>query len=222
LIFKKLQIVSPTTLQLRKHSGTKGPKVSIAQPKNLTIVDSVISRSRATDVVLVVGGVLLTALAAQVQIPAVPVPFTLQTLAVLVIGATLGSTRGAITMGAYGLLGALGLPVFAGGGSGFGVVFGATGGFILGFIFAAALIGRLAELNWSSEIAKMFASYVLGSAVIYAIGVPVLAMSAFSSDLIAASVYMLPYLIWDAVKAVIAAALLPGAWALVKKIQNKN
>jgi len=216
----KLQLVPVTTLQLRKHSGTKGPKVSIAQSKNVTIIDSVISRSRATDVVLVMTGVALTALAAQVQIPAVPVPFTLQTLAVLVIGATLGSTRGAITMGVYGLLGALGLPIFAGAASGFGVIFGATGGFILGFIFAAALIGRLAELNWSSEITKMFASYVLGSAVIYAIGVPVLAMSAFSSDLLAASVYMLPYLIWDAVKAVIAAALLPGAWALVKKIKG--
>jgi biotin transport system substrate-specific component len=216
----KLQIVSTTTLQLRKHSGRKGPQVSIAQPKNVTIIDSVISRSRATDVVLVLGGVLLTALAAQVQIPATPVPFTLQTLAVLVIGATLGSARGAITMGAYGLLGALGLPVFAGASSGFNVIFGATGGFILGFIFAAALIGRLAELNWSSKMSLMFASYLLGSAVIYAIGVPVLAMSAFSSDLIAASVYMLPYLIWDAVKAVIAAALLPGAWALVKKIKG--
>ncbi|MCX6496773.1 MAG: biotin transporter BioY [Rhodoluna sp.] len=194
--------------------------MSIAQPRNVTIIDNVISRSRVSDVVLVLVGVVLTALAAQVQIPALPVPFTLQTLAVLVIGATYGSSRGAITMGAYAVGGVLGFPVFAGGASGIAVIFGATGGFLLGFIFAAALIGRLAELNWSSDALKMFVSYVLGSAVIYAIGVPVLAMSAFASDLVAAMTYMLPYLIWDAVKAVIAAALLPTAWVVVKAIKK--
>ncbi len=194
--------------------------MSIAQPRNVTIIDNVISRSRVSDVILVLVGVVLTALAAQVQIPALPVPFTLQTLAVLVIGATYGSSRGAITMGAYAIVGVLGFPVFAGGASGSAVIFGATGGFLLGFIFAAALIGRLAELNWSSDALKMFVSYVLGSVVIYAIGVPVLAMSAFASDLVAAMTYMLPYLIWDAVKAVIAAALLPTAWVVVKAIKK--
>jgi biotin transport system substrate-specific component len=194
--------------------------VSIAQPRNVTIIDNVISRSRVSDVALVLVGVILTALAAQVQIPALPVPFTLQTLAVLVIGATYGSSRGAITMGAYAIVGVLGFPVFAGGASGVAVIFGATGGFLLGFIFAAALIGRLAELNWSSDAIRMFVSYVLGSVVIYAIGVPVLAISAFASDLVAATTYMLPYLIWDAVKAVIAAALLPTAWVVVKAIKK--
>lgn len=194
--------------------------MSIAQTRNTTIVDSVISRSLASDVVLVLVGVVLTALAAQVQIPALPVPFTLQTLAVLVIGATYGASRGAITMGVYAVAGVIGLPVFAGGASGIGVIFGATGGFLLGFIFAASLIGRLAELNWSSDAIRMFVSYILGSAVIYAIGVPVLAMSAFSSDLVAAATYMMPYLIWDAVKAIAAAAILPTAWVIVKKIKG--
>ena len=194
--------------------------MSIAQPRNATIIDNVISRSLASDIVLVIAGVMLTSLAAQVQIPAVPVPFTLQTLAVLVIGATYGASRGAITMAVYAVVGVLGFPVFAGGASGSAVLLGATGGFILGFIFAAALIGRLAELNWSSNALRMFVSYVLGSVVIYAIGVPVLAMSAFASDLIAATTFMLPYLVWDAVKAVIAAALLPSAWALVKAIKK--
>lgn len=194
--------------------------MSIAQPRNATIIDNVISRSLASDIVLVIAGVLLTSLAAQVQIPAVPVPFTLQTLAVLVIGATYGASRGAITMAVYAVIGVVGFPVFAGGASGSAVLLGATGGFILGFIFAAGLIGRLAELNWSSNAIRMFVSYVLGSVVIYAIGVPVLAMSAFASDLIAATTFMLPYLVWDAVKAVIAAALLPSAWALVKAIKK--
>ena len=194
--------------------------MSIAQPRNLTIIDSVISRSRVSDITLVFAGVLLTAVAAQIQIPALPVPFTFQTLAVLLIGATYGASRGAITMAVYALVGVLGVPVFAGASSGLGVILGATGGFILGFIFAAALIGILAELNWSSDALRMFVSYVLGSLVIYAIGIPVLAMTAFSSDLFAAAAIMSPYLIWDAVKAVAAAAILPTAWAVVKKIKK--
>jgi biotin transport system substrate-specific component len=154
------------------------------------------------------------------SIPAVPVPFTFQTLAVLVIGSTYGTARGAITLGAYALVGALGLPVFAEQSSGFNVIFGATGGFIIGFIFAAALAGRLAEMNWSSNVLTMFASFVISTAVIYGLGVPVLAMNAFGSDLQAATLYMLPYLIWDAVKAVAAATLIPGAWLLVNKLKK--
>jgi hypothetical protein len=78
--------------------------------------------------------------------------------------------------------------------------------------------GRLAELQWSSNSLLMFASFVLSTAVIYGLGVPVLAMNAFGSDLAAATNYMLPYLVWDAAKAVIAAGLLPGAWLLVNKL----
>ena len=194
----------------------KGLQVSIAQTRNLPLIDNVISRSRVSDIVLVAVGVVITALSAQVSIPALPVPFTLQTLAVLLIGATYGASRGAITMAAYALVGVIGAPVFAQGKSGFEVIFGATGGFILGFIFAAAVIGRMAELKWSSNFLKMVASYVVGSLVIYAVGIPVLAMIAFSSDLISATVAMSPYFIWDAVKAIAAGALLPSAWALVK------
>jgi biotin transport system substrate-specific component len=198
----------------------KGQQVSIAQPRNLTLIDTVISRSRVSDIALVSVGVLVTALAAQAQIPAVPVPFTLQTLAVLLIGATYGATRGAITMATYALVGVLGAPVFAGASSGVAALFGARGGFIIGFIFAAALVGRMAELKWSSNFAKMTASYVLGSVVIYAMGIPVLAMFVFSADLFAATAAMVPFMIWDAVKAVIAGALLPTAWAVVKSIKK--
>ena len=107
--------------------------MSIAQARNVTFIDTVISRSRVSDVALVSAGVLVTALAAQVSIPALPVPFTLQTLAVLLIGATYGAARGAITMGLYALVGVLGAPVFAEGNSGLAVLFSARGGFILGF-----------------------------------------------------------------------------------------
>ena len=213
-------LVRSTSLQLRKHQNPERHILSIAQSNKITLVDRIIPRSFVGDVVLVLAGVLLTTLAAQVQIPTAPVPFTFQTFAVLVIGATYGATRGAITMGSYAVLGLLGVPVFADWSAGPQVIFGATGGFIIGFIFAAALTGRLAELNWSSHYVKMFASFALGSVVIYSLGIPVLAMTAFGSDLAAAAIFMLPYLIWDAVKALLATALIPSAWLLVKKIKG--
>lgn len=123
-------------------------------------------------------------------------------------------------MAAYALVGALGFPVFAESSSGLEIIFGATGGFIIGFIFAAAVAGRLAELNWSSNALKALASFVVSTVVIYGLGVPVLAMNAFGSDLLAATSYMLPYLVWDAAKAVIAAALIPGAWLLVNNLKK--
>jgi biotin transport system substrate-specific component len=123
-------------------------------------------------------------------------------------------------MGAYAVLGALGLPVFSESSSGFDVIFGATGGFIIGFIFAAALAGKLAELKWSSNVLTMLASFVISTVVIYGLGIPVLAMNAFGSDLLAATQYMLPFLVWDAVKAVFAAALIPSAWLLVNKLKK--
>ena len=194
--------------------------MSIAQTQNITLIDKLVSRTLINNIILVVAGVALTALSAQLSIPALPVPFTFQTLAVLVIGSTYGAARGAITMGAYALVGALGLPVFADASSGFNVLFGYSGGFIIGFIFAAALAGRLAELRWSSNVLKALVGFVMSTVVIYGLGIPVLAMNVYDSDLIAATQGMLPYLGWDFVKAVIAAALIPSAWLLVKKLDK--
>jgi biotin transport system substrate-specific component len=194
--------------------------LSIAQAQNITLIDKLVPRTLLNNLILVLAGVAVTALSAQLSIPAIPVPFTFQTLAVLVIGSTYGAARGSITMAAYALVGALGFPVFAESSSGLDIIFGATGGFIIGFIFAAAVAGRLAELNWSSNALKALASFVVSTVVIYGLGVPVLAMNAFGSDLLAATSYMLPYLVWDAAKAVIAAALIPGAWLLVNNLKK--
>ena len=194
--------------------------MSIAQAQNITLIDKLVPRTLLNNLILVLAGVAVTALSAQLSIPAIPVPFTFQTLAVLVIGSTYGAARGSITMAAYALVGALGFPVFAESSSGLDIIFGATGGFIIGFIFAAAVAGRLAELNWSSNALKALASFVVSTVVIYGLGVPVLAMNAFGSDLLAATSYMLPYLVWDAAKAVIAAALIPGAWLLVNNLKK--
>lgn len=199
--------------------------MSVLSINRNTIVDSVVPRSVAADVALVAAGAALTAVAAQISIPASPVPFTLQTLVVLLVGASLGSVRGALSMLLYATLGLVGLPVFAplkDGSHAVGIdaVLGATFGFIIGFVAAAFVVGLLAERNWSSHAVKMFVSYAVGSVVIYAFGIPVLASVATQGDLVVAAGIMTPFLIWDAVKAVIAAALLPLAWAGVKKLQG--
>ena len=182
-----------------------------------TIIDRLVPRSIASDVALVAAGTALTALAAQVSIPTqIGVPFTLQTFAVLLVGASLGSIRGAASMALYALVGLLGLPVFAEQSHGASVLFGATGGFILGFIIAGFVVGKLAELKWSSNILKMATSYAIGSIVIYLVGIPVLA-SVSQVDLVTATGWMVPFFIWDAVKAVAAGLALPGAWALLRK-----
>lgn len=199
--------------------------MSLQLTARITLIDRIIPRSKVADIALVAGGALLTAVAAQIVIPASPVPFTFQTLAVLLVGATLGSARGALSMVLYAVLGLVGLPVFAplADGShavGLTALMGATFGFVLGFIAAAAVIGYLAELSWSSNALKMFASYVIGSIVTYAFGIPVLAAVAAEGNLVTAATWMAPYLVWDAVKAVLAGALLPLAWKAVAKIKG--
>ena len=190
-----------------------------------TIVDRVVPRSLAADVALIAAGAALTAVAAQISIPASPVPFTFQTLAVLLTGASLGSVRGALSMALYAVLGVVGLPVFAplsdgSHATGIQAVMGATFGFVIGFIAASFVVGLLAERNWSSHVVKMFVSYAVGSLVIYAFGIPVLAAVVAKGDLAVAAGIMVPFLVWDAVKAVIAGALLPLAWTAVKKIKG--
>jgi biotin transport system substrate-specific component len=190
-----------------------------------TIVDLVVKRSLVADIALVIAGAALTAIAAQISIPAYPVPFTLQTLVVLLVGATLGSRRGAISLGLYALAGLAGLPVFAPKSDGthavgLAALLGPTAGFILGFVLAAFVVGLLAERKWSSNVLKTFVAFVVGSVVIYTVGIPVLSATAFNGDLAAATAFMVPFMAWDIVKAVIAAGLLPGAWLLVKKTQT--
>jgi biotin transport system substrate-specific component len=200
--------------------------MSLTLVPKATIADRFIKRSLAADIALVVAGAALTAIAAQIAIPAYPVPFTLQTLVVLLVGATLGSRRGAASLGLYAVAGLVGNPVFAPKADGSHVVgieafVGPTAGFIFGFVIAAFVVGLLAERQWSSHVLKTFVAFVVGSTVIYLVGVPVLSAMAFKGDLAAAISYMVPFMIWDVVKAVIAAGLLPGAWLLAKKTKGE-
>jgi biotin transport system substrate-specific component len=184
-------------------------------------------RSLARDTALVVGGAALTALAAQVafNVPWTPVPYTLQTGAVLLVGTALGSWRGALSMLLYVLAGAVGAPVFAEGRSGLGAEAGGitpTLGYLVGFVVAAALVGWLAERRWDRSPLTAAGLMVLGNLVIYAIGVPVLALAlAWPLDQAVQSgaVVFVP---WDLAKVAVAAGLLPLAWRLARDPMERS
>jgi biotin transport system substrate-specific component len=169
------------------------------------------------DVTLIVTGALITALLAQVRIPLpfTPVPLTGQTFAVLLAGAALGSTRGAASMALYIILGALGLPVFAGGANGIAYLSGPTLGYLVGFVAAAAVIGRLAEQGLERSVRTSIIPFLLGTVIIYICGVAWLAimLGSFSQAVLAG---LVPFLIGDTVKLAAAALVLPAAWKLVK------
>lgn len=174
------------------------------------------------DTVLVVGGAALTGLAAQVSItiPSIsPVPYTLQTFAVLLVGASFGWLRGALSMLLYLAAGLAGVPWFQGGASGYEAA-QATMGYLVGFIVAAAVVGYLSgrgnDRRFLSSTAEMF----LGTLIIYAIGVPVL-INALGVDLATGLEYGLyPFVITDTLKVLAAAALFPLAWRLVEKVKK--
>jgi biotin transport system substrate-specific component len=180
-----------------------------------TLIDRVLPRSIATDIALVFGGAVLTAIAAQIAIPMWPVPITGQTFAVLLVGAVLGASRGALSMITYFSLGAAGLPVFTGAVA--GITFGTTFGYLVGFIAAAALVGWFSQLNWQKKVTGVLASFVIGNAVIYLFGLPWLAFALanlnLASDVSAVVMAgLVPFLIGDAIKMALAALALPLAW----------
>lgn len=170
------------------------------------------------DVALIGGALLLTALLAQVSIPVPgsPVPITGQTLAVMLVGATMGLRRGAAAMGAYVLIGALGVPIYADGDAGLAVVVGPTGGYLVGFVLAAAIMGRLAERGWDRTPARMLALGLLGQALIFGVGVPWLALVAGLGPAEAIAAGFTPFIVGGLVKAALAGALLPAAWRVVR------
>ena len=189
--------------------------MSIQLANRTNLIDRVIPRSFVNDVALILGGAVLTAVAAQIAIPMWPVPITGQTFAVLLVGAVLGASRGAISMIAYFSMGAAGLPVFTGMAS--GITFGTTFGYLVGFIAAAAVVGWLAQLNWQKKVAGVIASFLIGNAVIYLFGLPWLAFALSNLNLASnlgavLAAGLIPFLIGDAIKIALAAAALPLAW----------
>lgn len=167
-----------------------------------------------------------------VYVPANPyVPVSLQTLAALLVGATLGARRGFASTGLYLLLGAIGLPVFALNAQGthessihrFGafvdghLVLGTTGGYLIGFMVAAVLVGRLAELGWDRRLRGSIAAMVMGLVVIFAIGITWLAIAASLSVTDALLYGLWPFLPGEVVKVIVAAGVLPIGWRMVAR-----
>ncbi len=171
------------------------------------------------DAGLVVGGAAFTGLAAQISftIPSIsPVPYTLQTFAVLLVGASFGAARGALSMALYLLAGLAGVPWFAEQVSGFEAA-KATMGYLAGFIVAAAVVGYLSSRGNDRRFLSSTAEMFLGTLIIYAIGVPVL-MNALNVNLAQGLEFGLyPFVITDTLKVLAAAGLLPLAWKLVNR-----
>src|SRR5258706_939442 len=169
------------------------------------------------DLSLIMIGSLFIAILAQIEIPLpfTPVPITGQTFGVLLVGAALGSKRGAASLGLYLAEGIFGLPFFAGGAHGLNIVLGATGGYLIGFIGAAYAIGLLAERGLERSVRTSFIPFLVGTIIIYGFGVTWLAVvfGGFSAPIKGG---LLPFLIGDAIKLIAAALALPAAWKLVR------
>ena len=160
---------------------------------------------------------LLIAASAQFAIHIGPVPITLQSFAVLLTGALLGSRLGAAAVIAYLIEGAVGLPFFAGGGSGILRFFGPTGGYLVAFPAAAYVTGAFAEHGWDKQYLSAVAAMAIGSAVIFLGGWAWFAMLTSTPPLAAFKIAVLPFLPGDVIKIALAAAVLPTGWALLKK-----
>ena len=175
-----------------------------------------------TDALLVLGGAALVALAAQIEIHLgfTPVPITLQTFAVLLVGAALGSVLGVAALGLYLLLGLVGAPVYAGGESGWEWVEGATGGYLVGFMLAAGVAGLLAERQWDRRLATAVTALLTGNVLIYAFGLPWLAHVADLGWQETFEQGLYPFVVGDLAKLYLAGALLPAAWRLVKHLRD--
>ncbi len=182
------------------------------------ITGAVLPRATWVTAASIVGFALLTAAAAQVRIPLpfTPVPITGQTFAVLLSGAALGATAGGASQLLYVAMGAAGLPFFAGGTSGWDVVTGATGGYLLGFVVAAVIVGFLAERRQDRTVWSAVPAFLAGSVIIYLIGVPVLyaTVDSITTGEQAIAAGFTPFIVGDLIKVGLAGLLLPTAWRL--------
>jgi biotin transport system substrate-specific component len=194
---------------------------AVTLPRRAVLADE-IPGARVRDAVLVVGGALLTALFAQIAIDVKPspVPITGQTLAVGLVGATLGARRGASSLGLYAVLG-LFMPFYADGESGWDVVWGASGGYIIGFIFAAYAIGWLAERGADRKVVLAFAAFVLGQLIIFAFGLVGLKLAADQTWSWTIHNGFAIFIFGGLVKAAIGALALPSAWRIVRRVERR-
>jgi len=193
-----------------------------------TLVSAVMPQGAAGDLmriwltrlVLVVAGSALLAVSAQFKIALYPVPVTGQTLVVILIAMTYGPRLGGATVIAYLAQGLVGLPVFAAGGSGVLTLLGPTGGYLAGFLVAAIAMGMLAERGMGRGIISTFSAMMIGTALIYVCGV--VWLSNFVGGIPQAlQLGLVPFIYGDLLKMVVAAGLMPAAWAIIRKFEGK-
>lgn len=179
-----------------------------------------------TAILLVIAGTMVLAISAKIKVPFYPVPMTLQTLAVPLIAAAYGSRLGVITILAYLAEGVLGLPVFTNTPpqiAGPAYFLGPTGGYLVGYIAAAWIVGAAADRGWSNSFPKLFSAMLLGAIVIFACGFLWLAwfatLSSGATGLGVAAAFtggVAPFILGDLLKIVLAAAAVPAVWRLVE------
>jgi biotin transport system substrate-specific component len=173
------------------------------------------------DTIAVICASLILGLSAQIKVylPIGPVPITGQTFAVLMLAALLGSRRGVLAMIAYLAEGAAGLPIFAGG-IGPAALIGPTGGFLFGFIPAAYIVGKLAEMGWDRKVSTTIAAMLAGEIVLYTFGVCWLAI--MTNIRTAFTIGLYPFIVGDVLKVALAAAVLPAGWKLLNRFKIKS
>lgn len=181
------------------------------------------ARAFALDAGLVIAGAAVVAILAQVSIPLQPVPITGQTLGVIVVGAALGSRRGAAALTTYMLVGLAGLPVFADFTGTIAAIAKPSFGYVIGFILSAYVAGWFAERHWDRRPALAFVGFAAASAVPFIFGIPYMALilnvvggGDFSLwQLLEFGLF--PFIVGGLIKAGLAALIIPGAWALVRR-----
>jgi biotin transport system substrate-specific component len=190
-------------------------------PRRGLVLADAIPGARVRDIALVLGGALLTALLAQVAIPVPPspVPVTGQTLAVGLVGASLGARRGTAAMLLYAMLGLV-FPVYADGGQGWDVITGASGGYIVGFIFATGVVGYLAERGADRKALTAFVAFVAAQLIVFAFGLVGLKLAVGQDWSWTIHNGFAIFIVGGLIKALIGAAVLPSAWQLVRRFER--
>ena len=188
------------------------------QAVGLTMIDAVIpGKGILRDVLLVAGFACITAICSQISFWIGIVPLTLQTFAVVLSGAVLGSKRGALSQLTYLSIGATGLPFWfaLGGPVGIARLIGPTAGYLYGFIACAFIVGWLAERGWDQKVYIAIPAMLAGELVMYAFGLTWLSHFVSANKLLDVGLY--PFVIGDVIKMLAAALLLPAGWALLKR-----
>ncbi|NUK26394.1 biotin transporter BioY [Streptomyces lunaelactis] len=178
------------------------------------VLADLLPASRTKDIALVLGGAVLTGIAAQiaVPVPGSPVPVSGQTFAALLVGTAFGARRGFLSLALYAVVGMAGMPWFAEGASGYAMP---SFGYILGMLLAATVVGALARRGADRSVLRTAGAMVAGSVIIYAVGVPYLALATGMSFSAAIAAGLVPFLIGDALKAALAMGALPTTWKLI-------